>query len=121
VREQLSLVLQHNGKAAIEASVTENQDATLSKECLSMLVEYVADTKALTQPHQRQIVYETLYHIGANVTGTGFAATSRGANSNTQPKKRTCENFFRCESYICCAGWNFLCTGKGSKNGPRQS
>jgi HEAT repeat protein len=94
VREQSSLVLQYIGKAAIEAVVAENQDATLSKECLSMLVEWVADTKALTQPHQRRIVYETLYHIGANVRGTGFAATSSGAKSNMQQKTELVRVFF---------------------------
>ncbi|KAL3922460.1 MAG: hypothetical protein SGILL_002195 [Bacillariaceae sp.] len=87
VREQSSLVLQHIGHAATEVSAAGSDGAALSKECLAKLVESAADTKTLTQPHQRQIVYETLYQIGANITGTMFTATSRSSKPKKQQRK----------------------------------
>ncbi|KAL3912343.1 MAG: hypothetical protein SGILL_006921, partial [Bacillariaceae sp.] len=86
VREQSSLVLQHIGEAAIETAAAENDDAKQSRECLSKLVEIVADTKTLTQPHQRQIVYETLYQIGSSIAGTPFLVTPRGSKTKKQQR-----------------------------------
>ena len=54
-----SSILQNLAQAAIDQE---------QEECLSKLIEVVADTKGLTQPHQRQIVYHTLYQIGTKIT-----------------------------------------------------
>mmetsp|Transcript_4350 Transcript_4350/g.10408 ORF Transcript_4350/g.10408 Transcript_4350/m.10408 type:complete len:2789 (+) Transcript_4350:111-8477(+) len=59
VRGLASSILQYLAKAAIDQEQGEK---------LSKLIEVVADTKGLTQPHQRQIVYHTLYQIGTKFT-----------------------------------------------------
>lgn len=59
VRELSSSILQHVAKATIEQQ---------QQEGLSKVVDSVAETKGLTLPHQRQIVYHTLYQIGNKIT-----------------------------------------------------
>lgn len=71
VRGLASSILQYLAQAAIEKE---------QGECLSKLIEIVADTKGLTQPHQRQIVYLTLYQIGTKFTTSG---TSIEMNKST--------------------------------------
>ena len=60
VRESASLVLQNIGGAAVKSSKTEEVN-----ECLKKVVEALAETKGLTQVHQRQAVYVTLKEIGS--------------------------------------------------------
>jgi hypothetical protein len=59
VQKLSSSILQYLAQAAIDQE---------EKECLSKLIEAVADTKGLTQPHQRHIVYHTLFQIGTKIT-----------------------------------------------------
>mmetsp|Transcript_6466 Transcript_6466/g.18499 ORF Transcript_6466/g.18499 Transcript_6466/m.18499 type:complete len:2786 (-) Transcript_6466:82-8439(-) len=59
VRELSSTVLQHMAGAAIDQQNLEG---------LSKIVDSVAETKGLTLPHQRQIVYHTLHQIGLKIT-----------------------------------------------------
>ena len=66
VRAQSSSILQYLAQAAID----QGQEESLCK-----LVDVVADTKGLTQPHQRQIVYHTLYQIGTKITLSGASIT----------------------------------------------
>jgi len=61
VRGLSSSILQYLAQAVID----QEQEDSLSK-----LIEVVADTKGLTQPHQRQIVYHTLYQIGTKITAS---------------------------------------------------
>ena len=60
-----------------QAAIDEEKEESLSK-----LIEAVADTKGLTQPHQRQIVYYTLYQIGTKITAfEGSIAINKGTSS----------------------------------------
>eukprot|EP00535_Pseudo-nitzschia_heimii_P006924 CAMPEP_0197189268 /NCGR_PEP_ID=MMETSP1423-20130617/19466_1 /TAXON_ID=476441 /ORGANISM="Pseudo-nitzschia heimii, Strain UNC1101" /LENGTH=2796 /DNA_ID=CAMNT_0042641327 /DNA_START=47 /DNA_END=8437 /DNA_ORIENTATION=- len=61
VRGLSSSILQFLAHAAIDQE---------QEEYLSKLIEVVAETKDLTQPHQRQIVYQTLYQIGSKITAS---------------------------------------------------
>ena len=70
VRESSSLILQNLAQATADS----NGDNELSK-----LVQSIADNKGLTQPHQRQIVYHTLYKIGINIV-QGTAAVDKNTS-----------------------------------------
>jgi len=61
VRVLSSSIVQHLAQATID----QEQDEFLSK-----LIAVVAVTQGLTQPHQRQIVYHTLFQIGSKVTAS---------------------------------------------------
>ncbi|KAG7353289.1 heat repeat-containing protein [Nitzschia inconspicua] len=85
VRELSSLILQNIAKAAIRTSFAAEGESAVSKGCLVKLLDGVADTKSLTQPHQRLIVYNTFFEIGRHMMGTASNFTvSRSKSTGSQ-------------------------------------
>jgi HEAT repeat protein len=81
LREQSSLILQHIAQKAIRTSSLANENSVVSIRCLVKLLEGIADTKTLTQPYQRLIVYSTFYEIGVYMTGKTTNKSSHEAKA----------------------------------------
>jgi HEAT repeat protein len=77
VRDKSSVILQHIAKAAIQTSSMVSGLSDASTDCLVKLLREVADTKTLTQPYQRLVVYDTFLGIGSSMAGQGSDAAEK--------------------------------------------
>jgi hypothetical protein len=90
LRNSSSLVLQHIAKAAIHSLLSDdnNGDDSTARDVFGKLVTSLADTKSLTQPHQRHVVYQTLGQIGVAIlrnTDSANGSSSEGTPRNIEP------------------------------------
>ena len=89
IRESSSLILQYLAQAII-AEQEEEANLTTSREGLTALIQSVVDSKGLTQPHQRYILYHTLQTIGSKIIQGRKSISVVGKNTSCTVLSELC-------------------------------